>query len=273
MPRKYLSWPPILERAAAIVRGYDTLVTLRQLFYRLVAEELIPNDVSAYSVLSRWTAEARRAGTFPDLADLTRHIREPQTFTDPDDAREWLASIYRLDRTEGQERTIVLGVEKAGMVAQLEAWFWDLGVPIVALGGYASQTLADRIRRRVHEQYRPAILLYAGDHDPEGHDILRDLIERTDCWEEVVRVALDAEQVEHYGLPPQPGKRSSSRAAGFVAEHGELVQVELDALPPETLRGLYGDALGGWWDDDAYRAVLDREAELLEELLEERNEP
>ena len=32
-----LDWNTILERAAAIVSDYDTGVTLRQLFYRLVA--------------------------------------------------------------------------------------------------------------------------------------------------------------------------------------------------------------------------------------------
>jgi hypothetical protein len=31
-----IKWPPVLERAVEIVAGYDTGVTLRQLFYRLV---------------------------------------------------------------------------------------------------------------------------------------------------------------------------------------------------------------------------------------------
>jgi len=32
-----LRWAPIVERAREIVAEYDTLVTLRQLFYRIVA--------------------------------------------------------------------------------------------------------------------------------------------------------------------------------------------------------------------------------------------
>jgi hypothetical protein len=36
MSRK--SWPPIVERAAQVVDEYETPVTLRQLFYRLVSE-------------------------------------------------------------------------------------------------------------------------------------------------------------------------------------------------------------------------------------------
>jgi hypothetical protein len=38
-----LDWPSIVARARTIVDGYDTGVTLRQLFYRLVSEHLLPN--------------------------------------------------------------------------------------------------------------------------------------------------------------------------------------------------------------------------------------
>jgi hypothetical protein len=257
--KAYRDWAPILDRAREIVESYNTPVTLRQLFYRLVAGQVIPNTTVTYQMLSARTAKARRDGTFPDLADLSREIHDPLSFRDLDDARGFMARIYRLDRTEGQPVTLVLGVEKSGMLAQLRAWFDDLGVPIVPLGGYASQTLAGSVRELVHDRDRPGVLIYAGDHDPEGHDILRDLVERTDCWAKVVRVALDADQCETFDLPPQPGKAGSPRAAGFIAEHGELVQVELDALPPDTMRDLYSDAIGEWWDDDAYRSVLGRE--------------
>jgi hypothetical protein len=47
----YRDWPDLLERATAIVSGYDTLVTLRQLFYRLVAAQLLPNSTNAYKSL------------------------------------------------------------------------------------------------------------------------------------------------------------------------------------------------------------------------------
>ena len=78
--------------------------------------------------------------------------------------------------------------------------------------------------------------------------------------DEVRRVALTSEQVERYALPPQPGKDTDSRAAGFIARHGRLVQVELDALPPDVLRALYADAIAEFWNDDAHEAALEREA-------------
>ena len=55
-------WPEVVAHAAEIVNSYDTTVTLRQLYYRLVSELLIPNVDSSYKTLSSRTAEARREG-------------------------------------------------------------------------------------------------------------------------------------------------------------------------------------------------------------------
>jgi hypothetical protein len=169
-----------------------------------------------------------------------------------------LIDQYRLDRTAGQDVSLYLAVEKAGLVVQLESWFGDLGVPILALGGYSSQSYVNDVVSDVPTD-RPAVLLYAGDFDPSGEDIDRDFVARTDCWDKVIRIALSAEQVTQYQLPPNPGKSTDSRAAGFVARHGELVQVEIDALPPETLRALFAEAITDYWDESAYAAVLERE--------------
>src|SRR5262245_57479113 len=254
-----LDWPDILERAADIVNSYDTLVTLRQLFYRLVAAEVLPNTQNAYKALSRHSAAARRKGTFPRLLDRGRVIHRPQTFDNPPVALEWLRDIYRRDRTEGQPVSLYLGVEKAGLLAQLDAWFGELGVPIIPFGGYSSESYEADIVEDVNDSDRPAVLLYAGDHDPSGEDIDRNFIEQTGCWQEVRRVALNADQVEEYNLPPQPGKTTDSRARGFIERHGRLVQVELDALPPETFRALFEAAIAEFWDTKAYKAALKQE--------------
>ena len=198
---------------------------------------------------------------FPALMDRGRTIHRYETFEGVPAAREWLADIYRRDRTEGQRVSVYLGVEKAGIVAQLQEWFGDLGVPVLALGGYGSQTYVDDVVADVQATGRPAVLLYAGDHDPSGEDIDRDFAARTNCWREVRRVALTAAQVTAHALPPQPGKELDSRARGFVERHGRLVQVELDALPPDVLRQLFADALADHWDDAAYQAALAQEGD------------
>jgi len=261
-----IEWPAIVERAADIVRSYSTGVTLRQLFYRLVSAQLIPNNQAAYKRLSSLTAEARREGTFPDLIDRGRSIHRRASWDSPQDAMEALIRQYRLDRTTGQDVSLYIGVEKAGMVIQLQSWFGDLGIPVLALGGYSSQTYVDDVIDDATRQDRDAILLYAGDFDPSGEDIDRDFEERTGCWDKVIRVALSAAQVREYGLPPNPGKATDSRAAGFIARHGELVQVELDALDPDDLRALFQTAVSAHWDTSAYEAVLGRERDGLQRL-------
>jgi hypothetical protein len=260
------TWPAILEHAAAIVAAYDTGVTLRQLFYRLVADGTLENTRAAYSQLSDQTARARRAAAFPELLDRGREIHRAASWTSPVEAREWLGEVYRRDRTEGQPWSVYLGVEKAGLVAQLEAWFGELGVPVLALGGYTSQSFVSEVVRDVAGHGRPGVLLYGGDFDPSGEDIDRDFVERTGCWARVERVALSAAQVAEYQLPPAMGKATDSRAAGFVKRHGALVQVELDALPPDTLRRLYAEALAPFWDEAAYQAAMGRERADLAEL-------
>jgi hypothetical protein len=255
-----LDWKMILERAKAIVESYETGVTLRQLFYRLVSEELIPNNQNVYKRLSSKTAAARREGWFPSLIDRTRSIEAHATWTSPESSLEEALSTYRRDRTEGQKHSIYLGVEKHGMSVQLMHWFGKYGIPVLALGGYSSQTFVDVVRDDIENQGRDAILLYAGDFDPSGVDIDRDFQERTEIFSKVIRVALNKKQVESYDLPPLPGKETDVRKWSFIAAHGELIQVELDALPPEELRKLYQKAIDRLWNKKAYEKVLEQEA-------------
>jgi hypothetical protein len=255
-----LDWEIILRRAAEIVRSYSTRVTLRQLHYRLVSEQVYPNTQSAYKGLSSKSAQARRDGWFPALLDRGRVIHEYATWESPRAAVEQAFTTYRRDRTAGQDKSLYLGVEKAGMVVQLQSWFGQpLGIPILALGGYSSQSYVDQVSWHATRDERPAVLLYAGDYDPSGEDIDRDFTERCDVWNDVVRVALTDEQVTSYGLPPNPGKATDSRAGAFIARHGELVQVELDALDPTDLQALFQAQIDERWDTSKYEAVLERE--------------
>lgn len=254
-----LDWEAIVAESARIVSSYSTGVTLRQLFYRLVSAQILPNSQNAYKGLSRYTARARREGWFPDFIDRNRSIHRYRTFDSPLEALRWLKAIYRRPRDEGQDYSIYIGVEKSGIVEQLTTWFGDLGLGIVALGGYASQSYVDEIARDVEAQGRPAVFIYAGDFDASGEDIERDFLERTDCWDESERIALTPAQIQQYNLPPLPGKSWDSRAAGFIARHGALMQVELDALDPNDLQGLYQAAIDQYWDDDAFQESLARE--------------
>jgi hypothetical protein len=44
-----------------------------------------------------------------------------------------------------------------------------------------------------------------------------------------------------------------------VAKHGQLVQVELEALPPDALRRLFEQAIARHWDASQFEATMETE--------------
>jgi hypothetical protein len=257
------NWNPIIDEARRIVASYQYPITLRQLHYRLVSTPGLGylNDQYDYDYLSAKTADLRRRSAFPDLRDDTRRIHQAPSWASPKDALKTIVGMYRRDRTEGQPNQVWLGGEKATLLAQLEDWFAQLGLPIVLLRGYTSQTYVDKVVDAVLDDPRPAVLIYAGDLDPSGDDILRDFEERTGVWAKVDRVAVTETVVKKLGLPVNTGKRTDSRAKGFVAAHPRLglAQVEVEAIPPGRLRQLYVDAIKRWHLADPYAEVMAKE--------------
>jgi hypothetical protein len=255
-----LNWRDILVRGKEIVEKSAIGMTLRKLFYKLFSAGILSNTTVNYKTLSDRTAKARRAGTFPKLLDRTRAIIRPYEFTSADEALTWLASIYGHDRDAGQTHSLYLGVEKAGIETLLQHWFGDMGIPILPLGGYASQTFCDDVHDDIEEQGRPSVLIYAGDYDSSGKDIPRDFIKRVGNFDKVVRIALDYGQVRKFGLPERPHKENDSRNARFLASEGHLMQVELDALEDEDLRKLYAVEIAKYWNPKTAKRILKSEA-------------
>jgi hypothetical protein len=277
-----VDWGHVLDVAAGIVDSYDTLVTLRQLFYRLLAATLIANTDSHYKRLSELTAAARRTHDFPALFDGTRGIESYRWFSSPATALNWTASIYRTDRTAGQDVSLYLAVEKAGQVNQLMDWFTDpMGIPVLSLRGYSSEPFESEVIAHVQRQDRPALLIHARDFDASGTDIDRNFVAQTDCWHKVIRVALNPEQISEHGLVRQRSKHKDSRVRAFVEKYGDValydpanpyivdkgrryvspVQVALDALDRDLLRTLFADAIEPFWDKSLAAGILAEETD------------
>ena len=274
-----LKWVPIIVLAADIVRSYETGVTLRQLFYQLVAASVIPNKGSAYDTLSARTSDARREGWFPRLVDRTRSIHRPLYFDGPDDARDWMHSVYLRDRTEGQPWAIYVGVEKDALSALLERWLDPYGIPVLVFRGWSSTTYLMDIEDEVDREDRPTVLLYLGDLDPAGEGIEAEIAERIP-FDEIRRIGLTLDQARELQLPENtevlceretPSRRCcklhhTPGRIPFMEKYGRLFQIEVDAIPPETLQTMLMDAVSELMDTSAYEAVLAREAEDREAL-------
>jgi hypothetical protein len=88
---------------------------------------------------------------------------------------------------------------------------------------------------------RTPVILYLGDHDPSGEDMVRDIGTRLKefgvMWLEVEKVALTIDQVRQYNPPPNPAKVTDPRAGEYIKKFGES-SWEVDALPPDVLARL-----------------------------------
>lgn len=92
-----------------------------------------------------------------------------------------------------------------------------------------------------------AVILYFGDHDPDGWEIPRSAersLERLgNTYDlrvpiEFRRIALNMDQIRRFNPPPFAAKETSSRFKKYLAEHDTTSAWELDALNPATLREL-----------------------------------
>jgi hypothetical protein len=276
-----MRWEPILLTAADIVWTFHTGVTLRQLYYRLVADGAIPNTDSAYKTLSRKTSDARHAGTFPRLVDRTREVHRPVHFDGPGGALQAIADAYRRDRTEDQEFAIYVGCEKDALSALLETWLDPYGIPVLVFKGWSSTSYVQDITDELAAEDRKTVLLYLGDLDPAGEGIEAKLEELVG-FDEVRRVALDAEQARRLALPENTevlcGREAPARQCcklhhhpgriPFIEKYGRLFQIEVDAIPPNVLQAMLVDEVKSFMELSSYEDVLAREAAERETLVE-----
>ena len=112
------------------------------------------------------------------------------------------------------------------------------------------------------------VILYFGDHDPSGMDMIRDVRER--LYEfgihiEVIPVALTMEQIKKFNPPPNPAKITDPRAKWYIEKYGKT-SWELDALPPKELIRLAENAVKSIINIDLYNLMLDKEQSDIEEL-------
>lgn len=111
------------------------------------------------------------------------------------------------------------------------------------------------------ELKRQPVLLYLGDHDPSGEDMVSDVTKRLDMFGievDVRKIALTRAQVDQYDPPPNPAKMKDPRAAAYVDQHGTS-SWEVDALSPDVLDALIRAEIESVCDLDEMEAIKRRE--------------
>lgn len=240
-------------------QGYD--LTLRQLYYQLVARDMIPNKVTEYDKLGETVSNARLCGLidWSAIVDRTRALRGTIHKDSPEEAVADAANSFRIDKWENQPYRVEVWIEKdalAGIFSRVAA---RNDIDYFSCRGYTSQTAMYDAAKRLQwylERGQTPIILHFGDHDPSGIDMTRDIRERLEMFTrdvsiEVDRLALNMAQVRKYDPPPNPAKETDSRAGGYINLYG-YSSWELDALDPDVLASLVDSAVDSYRDADLW---------------------
>lgn len=261
----------IIAKMNKILTEYSGRVSVRQLYYRFVAADLIPNSQKSYNRIQNIITNARYAGMidWDAIEDRNREAKRPNEFESGASALAMLTENFRLNRWEGQPFYVEIWVEKAALAGILATVSDVFHVTMMVNRGYSSASAmkesADRIRFRSGSTARP-VVIYLGDHDPSGEDMVRDIRERLvefGCpqWLDIRKLALTMAQVEEYKCPPNPAKVTDSRAAAYIDKFGDS-SWELDALPPDTLEDMLADTVKSYIDKGKMDAIITRENQI-----------
>ena len=267
----------VIEQANEIIERYMAdghRLTLRQIYYRFVAQALLENKQTEYKRLGGIINDARLAGRidWDAIEDRGRGLMGINAYEDPADIVGQMAQQYHLDHWADQEIRVEVWVEKQALEGVVGAACGPLDVDFFSCKGYMSQSEMWRASQRF-ARYRNAeqrvVMIHLGDHDPSGIDMTRDLRERTvDVFGvgiTVVRIALNMPQIEEFGPPPNPTKLTDSRAGGYIEQFG-LSSWELDALEPAYLEQIIQKNVWSCCDREKWDAIhmqQEEERELL----------
>lgn len=224
-------------------------LTVRQLYYQLVARDIIPNTEKSYKRVTGIVNDARIAGLmdWDAIEDRTRAFVRRTRWRNGEQILQAASDSYHMDMWENQEKRVFVIIEKEALVGVLEPTCNEWDVPILAARGYPSGTVLrefavkDILPALKHRQ--TAVIIHLGDHDPSGLDMSRDLRDRMALFSfwpvELKRIALNMDQIEERKPPPNPAKVTDSRFETYARQFGNE-SWELDALPPQYLVDLVG---------------------------------
>lgn len=267
--------------------GYS--LTVRQLYYQLVARDIIPNTQQSYSRIGSIINDARMAGLLDwDLiVDRGRETVALSHWDTPKDIIDACVRSFRIDRWKDQPIHVEVMCEKQALegVLQPACEKWD--VPFTSNKGYSSQSFmyskGVELRGVLNRQIRNVHILYYGDHDPSGLDMDRDIWERLSMFSHhsarwnpgvsgghlyVKRLALTRQQIDQHSPPPNPAKITDSRAEGYIAQHGHD-SWELDALEPRTLVDIIDYEVLQLLENHGSLPLWEKTKEMQEQMREE----
>ena len=241
-------------------QGYD--LTLRQLYYQMVANAIIANKQTEYKRLGSIINDARLAGlvSWTAIVDRTRNIKANSHWDEPKGILDTAAIAYLEDRWHDQEHRLEVWIEKDALIGVISGLCSKWDVPAFSCRGYVSQSeMWQAGYRRMKYNNQHVTVIHLGDHDPSGIDMTRDIQDRLELLSnysdiEVDRIALNMDQIEELQPPPNPTKLTDSRAKEYIYEYGQS-SWELDALKPDYMHNIITEKIREHIDFDKWHVT------------------
>jgi len=240
----------ILGYMKEVLDSYKFALTIRQIFYQLVAKQIIPNLEEFYRKISRLSVIGRDRGMLPEdkFTDRTRVFDKLSSWVDLKDFMKTVSKSYNKDMWQNQDKYIEIWTEKDALrsVINVITHAYDVGLQVVR-GQYPRTGIYETSKRYKEQKKKKCLLYYVGDYDPSGFAIYDSIKERLLNYGVDVeipdRIALTEEQIEKYSLPSDPGKEKDPNYKKFVELTGSDQVVELDSLPPDILREIIEECI------------------------------
>jgi hypothetical protein len=274
----------LLNDIQRIVDSYSSQkikLTNRQLYYQLVSEGIIPNADAVYKRICTFLTDARYGGKvdWEMIEDRGRIAEKPSEWNNISELVESAIYSYRLPRWSDQEYHVELYYEKQAMESVLKPIGDKYHIYSGYNKGYSGASSIYELAQRLKEQIRNkkyCIVLYLGDHDPSGLDMIRDIKARleefitggddpVDPDFDVVQIALNMKQIKQYNPPPNPAKITDPRAKWYITNFGNM-SWELDSLKPNVLIQLTEQGIQRYLDVTKFNVWVQREKKESEQL-------
>jgi hypothetical protein len=281
-PRRSKATIDGIKQAILDVIGEDPPMTVRQVFYQLVARGVIEKTEEAYkNAVIYHMAHMRLRGElrYDWVSDETRRRRITATHDSVEEALKDCAKFYRRSALREADDYIEIWCEKDALAGILWDVTSDYDVPLMVSRGMPSLTFLHGTALQINAAYnqRKNTYIYQfGDWDPSGAITIPQTIEHRlhqmcgefSCEPPIFeRVALTAEHIAEHDLPTRPTKRK----ANMHAKEFEGDSVELDALPPRVLRDMVREVIERHISPQALetlRAAEESERHVIRELID-----
>lgn len=245
---------PLRQAILDVAAQYERL-TVRQLFYQLVSRGL-PKTERGYKRVGDAAVQLRLSRELPyqKITDGSRTRRPVYQHGDLGAALVRTQELYRRNHWLEQPVAVEVWCEKDALSGVIQPVCERWGVTYVATRGFPSVTLRYETAMELVHSGKPTRIYYFGDHDASGRTISANLeaeLRQHGARVQVIRMALEPEQIADYRLPTRPGKQTDSRQAKFAARYGDA-SVELDALPPQVLEELVEECIAREIDQERW---------------------